>query len=78
MFSRSSSFKIQAHAMFFDGSVNSTSTVMANLHQMFIEAAMKMYRYVRCLAVRKQPKPAMLISESRLVADQTGRVEAAV
>ena len=64
--------------MFFDGSVNSTSTVTANMHQMFIEAAMKMYRYVRCLAVRKQPKPAMLISKSRRVADPVSRIPAAV
>ncbi|KAI9827593.1 MAG: hypothetical protein M1826_006255 [Phylliscum demangeonii] len=53
-----------AHAMFLDSSFNSTFTVLSNIHQNFIETAMKYYRYAKSLPTSKQPGDALLISTS--------------
>lgn len=56
-------FKIQSHAMFFDTSLNSKSTVFRNIYTAFIETATKMWSYTRCLPVRKQPNMKLVISK---------------
>ncbi|RFU33620.1 hypothetical protein B7463_g2724, partial [Scytalidium lignicola] len=54
-------FKIQAHAMFFDTSLNSVTTVLSNIYSAFIETATKMWAYARCLPLRNQPSPKLVI-----------------
>jgi telomerase reverse transcriptase len=56
-------FKIQSHAMFFDTSINSLSTVLLNIYTAFMETATKMWSYARCLPVRKQPSMKLVISK---------------
>lgn len=56
-------FKIQCHAMFFDTSHNSLSTVQLNIYKAFIETATKMWSYARCLPVKKQPSMTLVISK---------------
>ena len=50
--------------MFLDTNFNSALTVLINVHQNFIETAMKIYRYARCLPAPKQPRTSFLISKS--------------
>jgi len=71
-----SSFKIQAHAMFLDTSFNSLSSVLSNIYQSFIEAAIKLYHYVKCLPSSKQPHSPLLISKFFIVNKQPAFVEA--
>jgi telomerase reverse transcriptase len=56
-------FKIQSHAMFFDTSINSLSTVLLNIYTAFMETAIKMWSYARCLPVRRQPTMKLVISK---------------
>ncbi len=49
--------------MFLDTDFNSYSTVLNNIHQIFVEAAMKMYRYAKCLPRGKQPSLKTLIRQ---------------
>lgn len=56
-------FKIQSHAMFFDTSLNSRSTVLLNIYTAFVETATKMWSYSRCLPVKKQPTMKLVISK---------------
>ncbi|KAI9782484.1 MAG: hypothetical protein M1839_004970 [Geoglossum umbratile] len=54
-------FKIQTHAMFLDTDFNTLPTVLTNIHQNFVESAMKFYSYTKSLPYHKQPRPTMLI-----------------
>ena len=58
-----SALKIQTHKMFLDTSFNSPSTVLSTVYQNFVEAAMKYYRYAKCMAGRNHPHPDLLIGE---------------
>ena len=57
-------FKIQAHAMFLDTSLNSVATVLFNICTAFLETANKMWTYAKCLPVGKQPSTILVISKS--------------
>ncbi|KAK4695849.1 telomerase reverse transcriptase, partial [Lecanoromycetidae sp. Uapishka_2] len=48
-------FKIQTHKMFLDTNFNSANTVLSTIYQNFAEAAMKYYRYAKCMQSAKQP-----------------------
>ncbi len=61
---RTDSFKIQAHDMFLDTSFNSLHTVLSNIYSAFTETATKLWIYVRCLPVGKQPGTELMISKS--------------
>lgn len=50
-----SAFKIQTHKMFLDTNFNSPNTVLSSIYQNFVEAAMKYYRYAKCMQNDKQP-----------------------
>ncbi|KAI9715739.1 MAG: hypothetical protein M1812_005737 [Candelaria pacifica] len=52
--------KIQSHAMFLDTSFNPLTTVLSNIHQIFIESAMKYYCYIKCLPSPKKPETSIL------------------
>ncbi|SLM33959.1 telomerase reverse transcriptase [Lasallia pustulata] len=54
-------FKIQTHAMFFDTTFNSLSTVLSTIYQNFVEAAMKFYRYAKCLCKHRRPQQSLMI-----------------
>lgn len=56
-------FKIQSHAMFFDTSHNSLSTVKLNIYTAFVETATKMWSYARCLPTKKRPSMRLVISK---------------
>ena len=43
------------HKMFLDTDFNSTITVLATIYQNFLEAAMKYYRYAKCMGGGKYP-----------------------
>ena len=58
-----SALKIQTHKMFLDTSFNSSSTVLSTVYQNFMEAAMKYYRYGKCMAGESHPQPDLLIGE---------------
>ena len=47
--------------MYLDTSYNSTSTVLTNIYTSFLETAIKMWTYARCLPVGKQPGTKLLI-----------------
>jgi telomerase reverse transcriptase len=55
------SLKIQMTAMLLDTNLNSRYCVSSNLYQNFVEAAMKMYRYIRGLPKNKRPSESMVI-----------------
>jgi len=55
------SLKIQMTAMLLDTNLNSRYCVSSNLYQNFVEASMKMYRYIRGLPKNKRPDEAMVI-----------------
>ena len=55
------SLKIQMTAMLLDTSLSSRYCVSSNLYQSFMEAAMKMYRYIRALPKSKRPRETMVI-----------------
>ena len=50
--------------MFLDTSFNSTATVLLNIYQNFVEAAMKYYRYAKCMAGVKHPHLDLLKRKS--------------
>ena len=50
--------------MFLDTSLNSPLTVLSTIYQNFMEAAMKYYRYAKCMEGGKHPHPDLLIGES--------------
>lgn len=54
-------FKIQTHVMFLDTTFNSQRTVLSTIYQNFMEAAMKFYRYAKCLPSARRPQPAFMI-----------------
>ncbi|KAI9836504.1 MAG: hypothetical protein M1838_005015 [Thelocarpon superellum] len=54
------SFKIQTSAMLLDMTLNSASTVLRNVFEIFFECAMKFYQYVKGLAPAKQPRAQFL------------------
>lgn len=49
--------------MFLDTGFNSLDTVLANLYQSFLEAAVRCAEYIRQLATSRQPNSRLLISE---------------
>ncbi|KAL9107082.1 MAG: hypothetical protein Q9227_007948 [Pyrenula ochraceoflavens] len=53
--------KIQLHAMLLDTSLNSSYQVLASLYQSFMEAGMKMHRYIIALPKRQQPRTSIVI-----------------
>lgn len=54
-------FKMQAHPMYFDTTLNSTHTVLTNIYHNFIEAAMKLHRSAVSLrAIRSPGQPLLL------------------
>jgi telomerase reverse transcriptase len=55
------SLKIQMSAMLLDTKLSSRYCVSSNLYQNFMEAGMKMYRYVRGLPKNKRPSEAMVV-----------------
>ena len=58
-----SALKIQTHKMFLDTSFNSPPTVLSTVYQNFVEAAMKYYRYAKCMVGRTHPHADLLIGE---------------
>ena len=54
-------FMIQSHVMFFDTEHNTEATVLANIHDAFVETAIKMWAHARCLPVKQQPGPGLVI-----------------
>ena len=56
-----SALKLQTHKMFFDTSFNSHLTVLSTINQNFVEAAMKYYRYAKCMGGAKHPHADLLI-----------------
>jgi hypothetical protein len=61
-----SAFKIQLRAMLIDTSLNSVATVLANLHQSFLEAAVRCLEYARVLSKVRTTCSNLLISTSKL------------
>lgn len=57
-----STFKIQSHLMYLDTTHNSLHTVLSNIHNAFLETALKTYTYIRCLPSSKQPSAKLIIS----------------
>ncbi len=55
------SFKIQAHAMFLDSSLNSHATVLASIYKSLVETATKFYHYLKSLPAGKMPRPVLLM-----------------
>jgi hypothetical protein len=60
-----SGFKIQLKAMYIDASLNSVSTIVANLYQSFREAAVRCLEYVRVLSKVRTTCSSLLISTSK-------------
>ena len=56
------SLRIQMDAMVLDTMLSSHSCVSSNIYQMFMECAMKMYRYSRALSRSKRPNEAIIIA----------------
>ncbi|KAL9578805.1 MAG: hypothetical protein Q9212_005488, partial [Teloschistes hypoglaucus] len=65
----SSAYKLQTHKMFLDTNFNSLQTVLSNVYQNFLEAAMKYYRYVKSMPRDKQPHSALLTGTIRSMID---------
>jgi hypothetical protein len=61
-----SAFKIQLKAMLIDSSLNSVVTVLANLHQSFLEAAVRCLEYARVLSRVRTTCSSLLISTSKI------------
>lgn len=53
--------------MFLDTSINSQMTVLTNVYQNFVEAAMKLYRYMRALPSVKRPKTSLIVGKSSVL-----------
>lgn len=53
--------------MFLDTTFNSLSTVLSTIYQNFVEAAMKYYRYAKCMPAKQQPHDSLLIGMSLLL-----------
>lgn len=68
------SLKIQMTAMLTDTNLSSRYSVSANLYQIFMESAMKMYRYVRALPKNKRPKENMVIETWKHLVDLAVRM----
>ena len=60
-----SALKIQTHRMFLDTSFNSPFTVLSSIYRNFVEAAMKFYRYAKCMGGGKHPHLDLLTGEFR-------------
>lgn len=58
-------FKIQAHPMFLDTAHNSPHAVLSSLYAAFVDSAMRMYRYLRCLRRRRHPSPEVIVRTIR-------------
>ncbi|NJR31379.1 hypothetical protein HC762_01195 [bacterium] len=54
------SLKLQMTTLLLDTNLNSEYRVLSNLYQIFMEAGMKMYRYVRGLPKKKRPNEGMV------------------
>ncbi|KAL8771820.1 MAG: hypothetical protein Q9194_004766 [Teloschistes cf. exilis] len=65
----SSAYKLQTHKMFLDTNFNSLQTVLSNVYQNFLEAAMKYYRYAKSMPRDKQPHTALLTGTIRSMID---------
>ena len=50
--------------MFFDTGLNSADTMLKNIYEAFVEAATKMWAYVRCLPQQKQPAAGLVTRKS--------------
>lgn len=48
-------FKIQSHLVFYDTELNSRQVVLGNAYAAFVETAMKMWAYARCLPRERRP-----------------------
>ena len=46
--------------MFFDTALNSADTMLRNIYEAFVEAATKMWAYVRCLPRQKRPASGLV------------------
>ncbi|KAK9770635.1 putative Telomerase reverse transcriptase [Seiridium cardinale] len=62
-------FRIQSHIMYFDTSLNSSVTMLSNLHGAFIETATKAWAYARCLPQSKRPAPGLVIRTLKKLTD---------
>jgi hypothetical protein len=49
--------------MFLDTSFNSLATVFSNIYESFVETALKMWTYVKCLPAQKRPGTKLVTSE---------------
>lgn len=64
-------FRLQIHPMYLDDAHNSRSVVLANLHNSFMTAAMKMYRYMKSLRGRHHPSTPTIIQTIQDLIQQT-------
>lgn len=64
-------FKLHIHPMYLDDVHNSRSTVLANLHTGLVNAAMRMYRYMKSLRTRAQPSPRVIVQTINDLIHQT-------
>lgn len=62
-----SALKIQMHAMFLDTRFNGVTTVLDTVYQHFVEVAMKVYRYGRCMGAAQLPSSDLLIRKLALM-----------
>lgn len=53
--------------MFLDTAFNTLPTVLSNVYSAFIESASKMYHYVHCLPLNKQPGVQLIIRKLALL-----------
>lgn len=60
--------------MFFDTNFNSAITVLSTVYQNFVEAAMKYYRYAKCMGGGKHPHQDLLIGKPGRVLVKKGEV----
>lgn len=68
------SVKIQMTAMLTDTNLSSRYCVSSNLYQIFMEAGMKMYRYLRTLPKNKRPNESMVIETWKHLVDLAVRM----
>lgn len=64
-------FKLHIHSMYLDDMHNSRSVVLGNLHTGLINAAMRMYRYMKSLRSRAHPTTAVIIQTIRDLIDES-------
>lgn len=59
-------FKIQCHSMLLDTKLNSANTVLSTIYENLLEAAMKFFRYWKCMALAARPHLGLLIGKSAI------------